>query len=178
MGLRNSFAFKGLYVSALLDIRQGGDIYNGTVGVMQNLGIHKSTENREEQVVVEGVYAEGTVIDGEDVSGQPNTTPVRLDSRYYGRYPFAGVSEASVEDGSWVRLRELTISYRFPETVVGKLPVRSLELGLSGRNLFLLTDYSGIDPETNLAGASNSFGRDYFNTPNTRSLGFNLKIGF
>lgn len=178
MGLRNSFTFKGLYVSALLDIRQGGDIYNGTVGVMQNLGIHKSTENREEEVVVEGVYAEGTVIDGEDVSGQPNTTPVRLDSRYYGRYPFAGVSEASVEDGSWVRLRELTVSYRFPETVVGKLPVRSLELGLSGRNLFLLTDYSGIDPETNLAGASNSFGRDYFNTPNTRSLGFNLKIGF
>lgn len=178
MGLRNSFTFKGLYVSALLDLRQGGDIYNGTVGVMQNLGIHESTESREEEVVFEGVYAEGTVIDGEDVSGQPNQTPIRLDDHYYSRYPFAGVSEAAIEDGSWIRLRELTVSYRFPAAIVSKLPLRSLELGLSGRNLFLITDYSGIDPETNLAGASNSIGRDYFNTPNTRSLGVNLKIGF
>ncbi|TXB65579.1 SusC/RagA family TonB-linked outer membrane protein [Phaeodactylibacter luteus] len=176
-GLRNSFSWKGLYASVLLDIRQGGDIFNGTVGVMKNLGTHKSTEQREEEVVIEGVYAPGTVIDGEEVGGQPNRTAVRRDSRYYSRYPFAGVSEAAIEDGSWVRLRELTISYRFPEAVTARLPVRSLELGLSGRNLFLFTPYSGIDPETNLAGASNSFGRDYFNSPNTRSLGVNLKIG-
>jgi len=177
MGLRNSFSFKGLYVSALLDIRQGGDIYNGTVGVMQNLGIHESTEKREEEVVLEGVYAAGTVIEGEDVSGQPNRTPVKLDARYYANYPFAGVSEAAIEDGSWLRLRELTVNYKFPDGLVSRLPLRSLELGLSGRNLLLFTDYSGIDPETNLAGASNSFGRDYFNTPNTRSFGFNLKVG-
>lgn len=177
LGLRNSLSFKGLYVSALLDVRQGGDIFNGTVGVMKNLGTHKSTEAREEEVVLDGVYAPGTVIDGEDVSGQPNRTPVRQDSRYYGRYPFAGVSEASIEDGSWVRLRELTISYRFPRAMLERSPLRSLEVGFSGRNLFLLTDYSGIDPETNLAGASNSFGRDYFNTPNTRSFGVNIKVG-
>jgi len=177
MGFRNSFRWKGFYLSALLDVRRGGDIFNGTVGVMKNLGIHESTESREEEIVVEGVYAPGTTIDGEDVSVQPNNTPVRLDYDYYRRYPFAGVSEASIEDGSWVRLRELSFSYQFPASLIGGSFIRSLEVGVTMRNLFLITNYSGIDPETNLSGASNSFGRDYFNSPNTRSYGFNLRVG-
>lgn len=169
MGIRNSFIFKGFYLSALLDIRQGSDIFNGTVGVMKNLGIDKSTENREEEVVFDGVRQS---------DGQPNATPIRLDSDFYSRFPFAGVSEANVEDGSWFRLREVTLSYAFPKKWTDGWPVQSLELGLSARNVFLITGYSGVDPETNLAGASNSFGRDWFNSPNTRSFGVNLKASF
>ncbi|MCB0518627.1 MAG: SusC/RagA family TonB-linked outer membrane protein [Saprospiraceae bacterium] len=169
MGIRNSFSYKGLYLSALLDIRKGGDIFNGTVGVMKSLGIEKSTEQREEEIVFDGVRQS---------DGQPNTTPIRLDADYYSRYPASGVSEASVEDGSWFRLREVTLSYAFPKKWFEGWPVQSLELGLSARNVFLITSYSGVDPETNLAGASNSFGRDWFNSPNTRSFGVNLRAVF
>ncbi len=169
MGIRNSFQFKGLHLSTLLDIRQGGDIFNGTLGVMKNLGIHESTANREEEMVFEGVY---------ESTGQPNTTPIKLDRNFYSQFPFAGVSEASIEDGSWIRLREVTISYALPKVWLQQLPAGQLELGVSGRNLLLFTDYSGVDPETNLAGASNSFGRDWFNSPGTRSLSFNLKAQF
>jgi TonB-linked SusC/RagA family outer membrane protein len=180
MGVNNVFRYKNLSLSFLWDIRQGGDIYNGTVGVMQTLGIHKSTENREEEVVIEGVYEAGAMVEGEDVSGQANRTPVRLDQDYYrGQgYPFAGVSEAAVEDGSWVRLRQLSLNYRFPKKWLENNPLGSFEIGFSARNLLLFTDYTGVDPETNLAGASNSFGRDYFNSPNTRSFGLNLKAVF
>ncbi len=169
MGLRNSWSYKGFFLSALLDIRQGGDIFNGTVGVMKNLGIHESTEGREDEIVFEGVRAS---------DGGANMTPIRLDSDFYSRYPFAGVSEASVEDGSWIRLRELTFSYQLPTNWLDGTGLKSASLGLSARNVFLITDYSGVDPETNLAGASNSFGREWFNSPNTRSYGVNLKVGF
>ncbi len=169
LGLRNSLTYKGLSLSALLDIRQGGDIFNGTVGVMKNLGTHISTESREKEVIIEGVR---------ESDGQVNTTPVRLDSDYYSRYPFAGVSEENIEDGSWVRLREVTLQYRLPDIWLDATPIRQLELGLSARNIFLITNYSGVDPETNLAGASNSVGRDWFNSPNTRSFGVNLRATF
>ncbi|GAB4408580.1 MAG: SusC/RagA family TonB-linked outer membrane protein [Bacteroidia bacterium] len=169
LGWRNSFTFKGLYLSMLLDIRQGGDIYNGTVGVMRNLGLHASTASREEEVVVEGRRQR---------DGQPNTTPIKLDSDYYARYPFAGISEAGIEDGSWIRLREVTLSYELPLRWLASSPIRQLSLGVNLRNALLFTRYSGVDPETNLAGASNSYGRDWFNSPNTRSLGFSLQTTF
>jgi hypothetical protein len=51
-------------------------------------------------------------------------------------------------------------------------------VGVSGRNLLLFTKYSGIDPETNLSGTSNSLGRDYFNMPNTKGVEFNIQVNF
>lgn len=169
MGIHNAFNYKGLRLAFLIDIRKGGDIFNGTLGVMKNLGTHKSTESREEEVIYEGVNVNTSL---------PNDVPIRLDSDFYSRYPFAGVSEANIEDGSWVRLREINLSYRLPSTWTAKIGMDELEIGLSGRNLLLFTEYSGVDPETNLGGASNSFGREWFNSPNTRSIGIHLKAGF
>jgi hypothetical protein len=169
MGLRNSLQWGKLSLSFLFDARKGGDIFNGTAGVMRNLGIHIDTEAREEEVIIEGLRQS---------DGQPNNVAVRIGESYYARYPFAGVSEASVEDGSFLRLREVNLRFDFPEKWSERLPFSSGSFTLTGRNLWLLTNYSGIDPETNLAGASNSFGRDYFNAPNTRSFGASLSINF
>ena len=169
MGLRNSIRYGHLSLSFLFDVRKGGDIFNGTAGVMRNLGIHTDTGSRDEEVVILGIR---------ESDGQPNTHAIRLDELYYSKYPFAGVSEAAVEDGSFLRLRELNLRLDFPKSWSERLPFTSGSLTLTGRNLWLLTNYSGIDPETNLAGASNSFGRDYFNAPNTRSFGVSLQLGF
>ncbi len=170
LGIRNTFTYKGLSLTALVDIKQGGDVFNGTRGVMTSLGTHKDTENRDEDFVFDGVNVS---------TGQPNTVVVKRDRSYYSRQGgLAGLSEAYIEDGSYIRLREVAINYSLPAKWIEKLPVSSLSVGLSGRNLLLFTDYSGIDPETNLSGASNSLGRDYFNMPNTRSYELNLQINF
>jgi TonB-linked SusC/RagA family outer membrane protein len=169
MGLRNTLQSGPFSLSFLFDVRKGGDIFNGTAGVMRSLGIHIDTETREETVVIEGLRQS---------DGQPNTVPVRKNQNFYSRYPFAGVSEAAIEDGSFLRLRELNLRFDFPERWTRKMRSAGASLTLTGRNLWLLTNYSGIDPETNLSGASNSFGRDYFNAPNTRSFGASLEVSF
>ncbi len=170
MGLRNTFSYKGLSLTAVIDIKEGGDVFNGTRGVMTSLGTHKYTENRDEDFIFDGVNVN---------TGLPNEVPVKRDRSYYSRQGgLAGLSEAYIEDGSYIRLREVSLSYNLPSKWFEKIPVSNLSIGLSGRNLLLFTDYSGIDPETNLSGASNSLGRDYFNMPNTRSYEINLLVNF
>jgi TonB-linked SusC/RagA family outer membrane protein len=169
MGLRNSFRWGPWRLDFLFDIRQGGDMFNGTAGVMKNHGTHLSTETRAEDYVWPGVRAS---------DGGVNTTPIQLDQAFYQRYPLAGVSEASVEEISWVRLREVNLGFALPAAWLKSLPLTQATLTLTGRNLWLRTPYSGIDPETTLSGAANSLGRDYFNMPNTRSYGANLILTF
>ncbi|MCK7509012.1 MAG: hypothetical protein MZV70_36585 [Desulfobacterales bacterium] len=170
IGLRNTFRYKGFSLTALIDVKEGGDVFNGTRGVMTSLGTHKDTENRDEDFVFDGVNVN---------TGQPNNVAVKRNRDYYSRQGgLAGLSEAYIEDGSYIRLREVSLSYSIPSNWLKKLPIKGLNIGISGRNLLLFTDYSGIDPETNLSGASNSIGRDYFNMPNTRSYEFNLEIKF
>ena len=97
---------------------------------------------------------------------------------YQERHCHFGASESSVYDGSWVRLRELTLSYDFK--LKSSVPViRSLNVYATGRNLWLSTDYPGVDPETSLTGSgSNVNGFDYFNNPGTKSYIFGVKVGF
>jgi len=170
MGIRNTFSYKGLELTFLIDVRQGGDVYNGTKNVMNSLGTGKQTENREEDFVFQGINAN---------TGQPNTVKVKRNQAYYSAQGgLAGLSEAATEDGSFIRLRELALTWSLPSAWLNKGPVKSIQTGISSRNLFLWTKYSGIDPETNLSGVSNSLGRDYFNMPNTRSLEFSLQVTF
>jgi TonB-linked SusC/RagA family outer membrane protein len=168
LGIRNTFTYKGIVLTAVVDIKKGGDVYNGTKAVMNSLGTSKETENRDEDFIFDGVNVN---------TGLPNDVVIKKNSIYYSRQgPMAGLTEAYLEDGSFVRLRELALMYNLPSKWIEKLPVSSLSVGLSGRNLLLFTNYSGIDPETNLSGAANSLGRDYFNMPNTRSYELNLQI--
>lgn len=168
LGFRNRVSYGAVTLSLLIDIRKGGDIFNGTAGVMRRLGTHASTLNREEEIIYDGVRADGSV----------NDKVIKLDENFYSRYPLAGVSEASVEEVNWVRLRDLNLSWQLPSAWLEKTKIKTASLTLTGRNLFLWTSYSGIDPETNLSGAGNAIGRDYFNNPNTRSMGINVNINF
>lgn len=167
-GWRNTFRYRNFDLTFLLDIRIGGDMYNGTRGVMNFHGTHADTENREEEIIWEGVNVN---------TGEVNTQAIKLDQDFYSRYGLIGVSENNMEyDINWLRMRDVSLSYNFPRDFMKKLPVKAISLAITARNLFLITNYTGIDPETSLSGAANSFGRDYFNNPNTRSFGFNLKI--
>jgi TonB-linked SusC/RagA family outer membrane protein len=168
-GWRNTLQYKNWTLSFLLDIRVGGDMFNGTKGVMRRLGTHIDTDERNETFVWDGVFQD---------TGAPNDVPISRDEQFYSRYGLTGVSEDNIETVNWVRLRDINLSYNFSPTFCKKLKITRASVTLTSRNLFLITNYTGIDPETSLGGASNAFGRDYFNNPNTRSYGVNLNVTF
>jgi hypothetical protein len=134
---------------------------------MSALGTHKDTENREEEIIWDGVF---------ENSGEENNIPITLDSDFYSRYGLTGVSEMFIEEVNWVRMRDISLTYNFAPTFLDKIGIDRASFSLTARNLFLITNYDGIDPETSLGGGSNAFGRDYFNSPNTKSYGVNLTL--
>lgn len=177
-GIRNTFSYKGIQLSFFFDVRKGGDIWNGTYARLNQIGkTQESADNRNSTRTVEGVYASGTVINGQDVSGQPNATPI--DAIDYYRFVVGdagGAAEEFVEEVNWVRLRDVNLSYRFKFDKDSK--VQYLDVALNGRNLLLFTNYKGVDPETSLTGAgSNIGGFDYFNNPGTRSYTLGVSFG-
>ena len=103
---------------------------------------------------------------------------VIIDESYFRSGPgsgFTGPAEQFIEDGSFVRLRDVTLSYTFPLEMFG---VQNLTLSLTGRNLKTWTNYTGNDPETNLTGPSNGQGLDYFNNPTVRSWIVSLQLEY
>ena len=90
-----------------------------------------------------------------------------------------GNDELFVEDGSWTRLREITLSYLMDDLwLKEKLGLTSVEFSVTGRNLLLWTKFEGNDPDTNLEGISVARGIDYFNNPGTKSYVFSVDINF
>ena len=83
-----------------------------------------------------------------------------------------------MEDGSYVKLREIALAYTFDQPWVQRqLGLASFEVKLAGRNLKTWTDYTGWDPETNLAGSEVGIsGVDFFNNPETRSFVFTMTL--
>ncbi len=83
-----------------------------------------------------------------------------------------------VEDGSYIRIRQVSLSYELPKSLLTKTPFSGLAVTLFANNAKLWTKYDGVDPETSLAGPANAQGLDYFNNPATKSYGIRLSVGF
>jgi TonB-linked SusC/RagA family outer membrane protein len=178
---RTSFTlWNRLNLSGLIDIRQGNEIWNGTRGALYNFGTHGDTRDRanctipaddyvctgNEKVFGENGFHQGAVV------GPGAGTAVPIGENWYNGLGggFGPVASQFIEDGSFVKLREIALGYTFDQPWVNRyLGLTSLDVRVAGRNLKTWTDYSGIDPETNLGGAEvNLQGIDYFNNPVTR----------
>ena len=114
-------------------------------------------------------------------------TPVFGSGAEYGRelmgeYPTGyfqarrGIFEEYVEDGSFVKLREVSATYTLPASLARRVRANGAAITLAGRNLKTWTDYSGLDPESNLTGQTLGRGIDYFNNPRTRSFVFGVQL--
>jgi len=165
--------FGRLRLGALLDTRQGGEVWNGTRGILYNFGTHKDTEIRTQQGII---GRGGNWLTNEEVAGPGAgtvafSTPSEWQSWFTGLGGgFGNVSRQFVEDGSFVKLRELSASYRFDQPWVQRAGFESIDLRVAGRNLVTWTDYKGLDPEANLGGSEFfTQGLDYFNNPQARS---------
>ncbi len=191
------FNFKGITLSALVETSQGNQVWNGTKGVLYFFGVHPDTAN---EITVSAADAatiinvDGTTINNLSYARQNSdgTYTVRgnlhdfgagnvlLDQEWYTGTGggFGPVAEQFVEDGSWVKLREISLGYELPSKLVGRIGLRNVSIGVTGRNLVTWTEVDGFDPESNLTGAGKGRGLEYFTNPSTRSYLFNVKIGF
>lgn len=177
IGLGSTFTWKDLGVSFLLDGRVGGKVANVTGRSLMSNGMSEYiAKYRGHKIVFNGVVeqADGTYVQ--------NTTPVILDSQTFNNYIYAAGSNF-IEDGSYLRMSYVTVSYDFGN-LMRKLgssnPIKGLKASLTGRNLFLLTKYSGIDPQI-MPAASNgtgSMGIDQYSVPSTRSFNLNVNVTF
>lgn len=173
-GITNTFTYKKILLSFLFEGRVGGDIVNVTGRGLISNGQSKTLETyRGRQIVVNGVVQQP------DGSYEPNTSPITLDNPTIINY-FYAVSSNFVEDGSYVRLSYLTMDYDLSD-FVKKTPFTSLRFTVTGKNLFLLSRYTGADPSLNAdtnAGGTGSAGIDNYAVPSTRSFNFGLTATF
>lgn len=186
--------FKGLRISALLDIKNGGKMWNGTRMALNRFGTSAQSgqrgqpnQNIDGNLVVNNVFPGvlASTVDRNNNGGTANNIAVAggfgqsFYSNYYNNFVQNVFAEPFIEDAGWVRLREVSVSYSFPsDLLAGTGFIRSLELFAVGRNLWLQTGYQGVDPETNLTGGNNPTGLDYFNTVGTKTYTFGVRIGF
>ena len=171
MGIGNTFKIYGVSFSFLFDFRNGGMMWNGTRGALTYFGRHKNTETRGQAKVFTGV---------KQSDGSANDITVYPDADWYtgNGGGFSPNTEDFVEKTNWVRLREVTLAYTLPRDIFGTAYFPAITLSFTGRNLWLSTDYSGIDPETSLTGASNAQGLDYFQMPNVKTYTFGISFNF
>jgi len=168
-GIRNTFSYKRVTLSALLDIRHGGVVYNGTGARLNTLGVSEGSLDRERTYIIPGVKEDGTA----------NNIAIPAKSyfqNFKGDSNLAAAEEA-VTDVNWVRLRDVSLTYDFN---VKQFPfLSSAQISVTGRNLWLDTNYKGVDPETSLTGAGSRInGLDYFNNPGSKSFIMGLRASF
>ena len=178
MGIGSDLSYNGLGLTFLFDIKKGGIMWDGTRSRLVGFGVAKVTENRGESVVFEGV--KGHITDGEIVTSGVANDIQAVYSQYYYANIGGGASPAQeqfVEKTDWVRLREVSLTYDLGKIIKSSF-LKHANIYATGRNLWLKTPYQGIDPETNLMGAFNAQGLDYFNMPNTKSYVFGVKLDF
>ncbi|HLP36546.1 SusC/RagA family TonB-linked outer membrane protein [Lacibacter sp.] len=182
MGIINNFTFfQDFNLSFNLDVRVGGDVYNGTEEFLYLRGLSKRTLDRETPRVVKGVLNDGLQ---NTTNPTPNTivvTPL-FRSDYYS----AGtIAEDFIErDVNWVRLRDITFAYNIPSKLLKKQRViKSAAITFTGTDLFILTNYSGADPSANANNAASrggigGVGLDFGNLATPRGLNFGIRAQF
>lgn len=196
-GLGTNMSWKGLSFNVLFEHSHGGEMWGGTRGALFNFGTHADTDHEVTLTAAEAAvlknYSGATI----DTYGYiPNTDgsytirgyrkdfgggEVIVDESWWTSLGggFGSQAEDFIEKAQWTRLRELSLGYTLnSEGFRSKTKLTSIEISLTGRNLMLWTDFKGNDPETNLSGASNGRGLEYFNNPSTRSYLVSFKINY
>ena len=175
-----------LIITSLIDFKHGGDMWNGTKGALYYFGAHKDTEpyHGDGATVTFGRSNPGadsnSTLANESVAGPGAGMPVLVDETYfYGNVGsgFTGPASQFIEDAGFVKLRDISISYILENLdFLGRIGLSDAVITVSGRNLKTWTDYTGIDPESNLNGQTLGRGLEYFNNPQTRSFVFGLTL--
>lgn len=202
LGVTNTFSWKGIRLTALIDYRDGGEMYSATFNQVYGRGLTPGTipngpRGREVSFVIPGVQGNPTTqqvtLNGEG-NAIPNTAQLHANDWWFiNTFGSAGAQEFSVFDATTIRLREISLGYDLPKAWLSKTPFGSASITLTGRNLWFkavnFPDDLNFDPETNSLGAGNVEGLSPFQSgnaqgvdlgiiPTTRRYGVNLRFTF
>ena len=176
-GWTNTLRWQNLSLEALLDVSWGGDIYSFTNAQAYSTGKHEDTLPGREQGYVVGDGVKQVTNSNGETELVENDVPVDPED-YYG-YVGSNFAEPFVYDASYVRLRQLRLSYTLPEVAIDALPgVSSAQFSLIGRNLWLLYDnVPNVDPSASYS-TQNDHGLEHASLPQTRTYGFDVRVQF
>lgn len=167
-----NITYKGWNLNVLFDMKQGGKYYSRNKDLMDFVGtsIETAYNNREDYVW------ENSVVENPDGTFSPNTTPFHQYDYYTSVIP----SGQHLIDASYVKLREVALSYSFPSKWLANTPFGAASLGIFGNNLAIWTAEENVygDPEQNSSGSSNAQGFDYSSNFSQKNYGVNLKVTF
>ncbi|MFC0184723.1 SusC/RagA family TonB-linked outer membrane protein [Pseudarcicella hirudinis] len=170
IGISNSFKYKGVGFSFLIDSQQGGSIVSFTAATLKGVGALKETAvDRDKPRIIDGVILNS------DGTYRPNN--IQIDAQNYWSQQ-GTQTDLNVYGATTYRLREVVLSYQLPKSVLAKLPFGDVNISLTGRNLFFIAPDSPIDPELNTQGAGNIRGLELQSAPNTRNYGVNVRLTF
>ena len=182
LGLQNNFSYKGISLGFLFDYRHGGIVVSRTKTIGSTSGqLAETLLGRENGYDLtqpgNGIISEG-VIRNADGSFTPNT--IKITSRnWHNRYYERNNVEAAKYDATFLKLREVTIGYTIPKSILGKMPIQDVKISLVARNLALWTENPHFDPETMAMGGGTLIpGVEDMAFPSTRNIGFNLNVKF
>lgn len=179
-GVTNTFNYKGISLSVLIDFKLGNKMLSGTNFNAYRHGLHKATlVGRDNQPVINGVKEVGGIVVGEGVtaSSEVNTAGARVQD-YYSVVRGSGLIEPVVYNGGYVKLRQVAISYDFSR-FFAKTFVKGVKLSLVSNNVLMLKKWvDNIDPEGFTYSSDNLVGMESPGLPTTRSTGFNLNVKF
>jgi TonB-linked SusC/RagA family outer membrane protein len=175
IGLTNTLRYKRVSLDFLLDIRKGGDVFNATEHYLTARGLSPRTLDREQPRVIKGVLR-----DGKENTDNPTPNNIVVIPAVQTGYYTSISEELFIEkDINWLRLRDVTLRYNLP---AGFMTTRSASVFVSATDVFLITNYSGLDPIVNGnsagVGGSGGAGIDYGNFPMPRGINFGVKVGF
>lgn len=181
VGINNRFTYKGVTLSALIDISSGGVLFSGTVQNLRFGGYAEETAGDRTDLFVDKGVNEIIDADG-NVTYVENTTPISSVQEYWQNIGNNSNTEGSVFDASYVKLREIVVSYELPKSVIGDGFIKGLSFGIEGRNLWLIdSEVPHVDPEANFFGPSLIGGAanvEFWSVPTARSIGGNIRVTF
>ena len=161
-GFTNNFTYKGFDLSIFFQWSYGNDIMNA------NRLFFESSNNRARELNQYASYADRWTLENPDSDIPAATTS--SSNRV--------ISSRIVEDGSFLRLKTLTLGYTFPKAKVAKAGLSNVRLYVAGQNLWTLTSYSGYDPEVSVRNSALTPGLDFSSYPRSYTISFGVNLGF
>ena len=186
-GFSNTFRYKKFTLSFLLDIRKGGDVFNGTEYFMVQNGLNKKTLlNDRKTVTVSGVnsvtkadFTQTYDANQSYIIGSTTYSGAYMIQQYWQNY--AANSYNFITSVNWLKLRSLSLTYDFGDMLKNQKVIKGISATATGTNLATWTNYKGMDPEVSAAGGtggSGSTGIDYLGVPSVASFTFGINLTF
>lgn len=169
LGWSNTITWKDFSLYFLIDGRFGGDVMSLTEADLDQYGVSKASGDARDRGYI--------MLEGRKIAGGEGNKNIQDFYKIVGGR--AGVTEHYMYDATNIRLRELSISYSLPQSLLAKTGfVKGLQLSFIGRNLFFFKNNAPYDPDGLMSTSNRLQGVDVFGMPTNRSFGFNLKVNF